>query len=470
MTASSTDSPDTRSTSGSKEKEADGLPTPRRYWAALALLLAITVVVLDSSMANVALPSIARSLSIDAGQVVWVAMAYNLTVVVFLLPLSAVAERIGFKRMYVVGMLLFVLASIAAALSTSLVSLVAARIGQAVASAMLMGMFGGIVRNIYPLGKLAAGISVNAMVVGLMSVLGPSIGAFILEIASWPWIFWVVVPFCLGSLALARFLPEVPRVVARFDWLACVLSMLVFGLSILGLDLIVKQPLIAISCLVVAFGTGWVLLRRSRCQTAPLVPVDLLRIVTIRFAVGASFFSFSAQMSAFVALPFYFQSVFGHSYSQVGLLLGAWAVGVGAMAPVAGFMSGRFPVAILCALGAGCMAVGMSAVLAFPTTVPFAWLLTAMLLGGVGFGFFQTPNNRALLSGAPRRRSGAAGGLQALTRVLGQGFGTALVSVAFNLTLAYGPAAAVGVSIVCALTALAINIRRHLNPAPDADV
>jgi DHA2 family multidrug resistance protein-like MFS transporter len=186
--------------------------------------------------------------------------------------------------------------------------------------------------------------------------------------------------------------------------------------------------------------------------------------------VGASFFSFSAQMSAFVALPFYFQSVFNHSYSQVGFLLGAWAIGVGAMAPVAGFMSGRFPVAIMCGLGAAGMALGMGTVLALPVTVPFGWLLAAMLLGGVGFGFFQTPNNRALLSGAPRKRSGAAGGLQAITRVLGQGFGTALVSVAFNLSSASGPAAAVGVSIVCALTALAINVRRHLNPAPDADL
>jgi DHA2 family multidrug resistance protein-like MFS transporter len=456
--------------SAGKAVDTDGLQTPRRYWAALALLLAIAVVVLDASMANVALPSIARSLSIDAGQVVWVAMSYNLAVVVSLLPLSAVAERIGFKRMYVVGMLVFMLASIAAALSTSLTSLVAARIGQAVASSMLMGMFGGLVRNIYPINKLAAGISVNAMVVGLMSVLGPSIGAFILEIAAWPWIFWVVVPFCVGSLALVRFLPDVPRLAARFDGLACVLSMIVFGLSILGLDLIVKKPLTAVLCLMVVAGTGWILLRRSRTQTTPLVPVDLLRIVNIRFAVGASFFSFSAQMSAFVALPFYFQSVFNHSYSQVGFLLGAWAIGVGAMAPVAGFMSGRFPVAIMCGLGAAGMALGMGTVLALPVTVPFGWLLAAMLLGGVGFGFFQTPNNRALLSGAPRKRSGAAGGLQAITRVLGQGFGTALVSVAFNLSSASGPAAAVGVSIVCALTALAINVRRHLNPAPDADL
>jgi DHA2 family multidrug resistance protein-like MFS transporter len=466
MTAPRTDA------SGSRKGEADtdGLKTPRRYWATAALLLAIAVVVLDSSMANVALPSMARSLNIDAGQVVWVAMSYNLAVVVSLLPLSGVAERIGFSRMYVIGMLLFMVASIGAALSSSLFTLVVARIGQAIASSMLMGMFGGLVRNIYPMNKLGAGISLNAMTVGLMSVLGPSVGAFILEISSWPWIFWVVVPFCLGSVALARFLPEVPRLSVRFDGLACVLSMLVFGLGILGLDMIIRQPVWAVLCFGVVAAAGWLLLHRSRGQPAPLVPVDLLRVMNIRYAVGASFFSFSAQMAAFVALPFYFQNVLGFSYSQVGLLLGAWAVGVGAMAPVAGYMSGRFPVAVLCALGAGGMALGIGAVLLMPASWPFAALMAATLLGGIGFGFFQTPNNRALLSGAPRHRSGAAGGLQAITRVLGQGFGTALVSVAFNASHSFGATLAVAVSIVCALTALGINVRRYLNPAPDSDL
>lgn len=441
---------------------------PRRLWAGLTLLVAISVTVLDASMANVALPSIARSLSVEAGQVVWVVMAYNLVVVVSLLPLSAMAERVGFRRMYVAGMALLALASVGAAFSNSLTTLIVARVFQGLASSMLMCLFGGLVRNIYPLAKLGLGIGLNAVTVGFMSVLGPSMGAFILELASWSWVFLVVVPFCVVSLTGVRFLPEVPRASERFDWTACLLSMVVFGLSLIGLDILVKFPQWALACFVLVILSGIVLLRRSVQQTAPLLPVDLLRRVPVAYAVGASFFTFAAQMSAFVALPFYFQRVLNYSYADVGILLGFWAVGVVSMAPLAGILLRYFSIATLCFVGSGGMALGMTVVLFLPLDSAFAWLCTAMLVGGLGFGFFQTPNNRALLAGAPRHRSGAAGGLQSITRVFGQGFGTALVSVVFTLSAAFGPAAGVLVSITCALIATGINIHRTFNPAPDA--
>lgn len=448
--------------------DTDGLEQPRRFWAAVTLLLAIAVTVLDSSMANVALPSIARSLGVDPAQVVWVVMAYNLVVVVSLLPLSAVAERIGFKRMYAAGMILLMISSAAAAFSSSLTFLILARVFQGLASSMLMCLSGGLVRNIYPLRKLSQGISFNAITVGVTAVLGPSLGAFILQLASWPWIFWVVIPFGALSLLGVRYLPDVPRSSnERFDWIACGLSVLVFGLSLIGLDILVKLPGWSLACFVVVGVAGMLLLRRSVQQTAPLLPIDLLRRIPVAYAVGASFFSFAAQMSAFVSLPFYFQSVRHYAYADVGVLLGAWAVGVAVMAPLSSYLIRYFSIATLCAMGAGCMAVGISTVLSLPLSVDFLWLMAAMLLGGIGFGFFQTPNNRALLTGAPKHRSGAAGGLQSITRVFGQGFGTALVSVVFTLAAAFGPTAGVMVAIACAVIATLINIHRFFNPVPD---
>jgi len=105
-----------------------------------------------------------------------------------------------------------------------------------------------------------------------------------------------------------------------------------------------------------------------------------------------------------------------------------------------------------------------------PGDTAFLWLIVAMLLGGVGFGFFQTPNNKALLAGAPRHRSGAAGGMQATTRVFGQSFGTALVAVAFNVSESNGAILGVWVAIVCALVAVTINVVRYLNPAVDLEL
>ncbi|MEO6959703.1 MAG: MFS transporter [Burkholderiaceae bacterium] len=448
---------------------ADGLEGSERHWAVVTLMAALAVTVLDSSVANVALPTIARDLAINPSAVVWVVIAYSLTIVVFLLPFSAVAERIGFRRMFALGITVFMLASLGCALSTSLASLISARVIQGLGASMLMCLFGGLVRNIYSSRDLGFGISLNAMMVGLMSVLGPSIGAFILGIATWPWIFAINVPVCLLVYFGIRFLPDVPRSKARFDWIACALSMVFFGLSVIGLDALAREPLRAALCLVAAGVAGIVLVRRSRDQTAPLVPIDLLRIKPVAFAVGASAFSFAAQMSAFVALPFYFLKVMGHSYFEVGILLGSWSAGVMLMAPLAAYMSNRYPVAILCAIGAFGMICGLSWVIVLPLGANMLWIMVAMLMGGVGFGFFQTPNNRAMLGGAPRIRSGAAGGLQATTRVFGQSFGTALVAIAFSFSATHGALLGVLVAILCALTALTINIVRHFNPAVDPE-
>ncbi|NYT65401.1 MFS transporter [Alcaligenaceae bacterium] len=448
----------------------DGLPTPQRYWAALVLRLAITVVVLDSTMSNVALPAIASGLGIDPAAVIWVAIAYNLTVVVSLLPLSAVAERIGFQRLFIAGITLFMVASVGAALSGSLLTLMLSRIAQGFGSAMLMCLFGGLVRNIYPLKKLGMGISVNAMVVGLMAVIGPAAGAFILQIAAWQWIFIVNVPICLLTYIGVRYLPEIPRTATRFDWAAAALGVPAFGLAIVGLESLVRDPVMAILCLLIAGLAAWALLYRSRTQVSPLVPLDLMRVVSIRFAVGASAFSFAAQMSAFVALPFYFHRSLNYSYGDIGILLGAWSIGVAVMAPVAGVLSGRFSIAVLCGIGAGSMAAGLVWLMLISSDTAFIWLFVAMMLSGVGFGFFQTPNNRALLAGVPRQRSGAAGGLQATTRVFGQSFGTALVGLSFGISQDYGPMLGIGVAVVCALAAVAINVIRYLNPASDPEL
>ncbi|HCN71366.1 MAG TPA: MFS transporter, partial [Pusillimonas sp.] len=136
-------------------------------------------------------------------------------------------------------------------------------------------------------------------------------------------------------------------------------------------------------------------------------------------------------------------------------------------APIAGWMSDRYRVAILCIIGASLTAAGLIWTVLMPLDSAHYALLAPMVLAGIGVGFFQSPNNRAMLAGAPRRRSGAAGGLQATTRVLGQSVGTALAAIAFQLGGDQGPVVSISVSIICALLAVAINVIRHLNPTPD---
>lgn len=457
----------TRSSTSSIADLPDGLPKPRRYYAAATLLAAIAITVLDASMSNVALPTIAAEMAIPAAAVVWVAIAYSLTIVMTLLPLSAIAERIGLGRMFAAGTTVFLLASLGAAFSQDFITLILARIAQGLGSSMLMCLFGGLVRNIYPLRRLAMGLSLNAMTVSLTAVLGPSLGAFILDLASWRWMFFINVPICFLTWFGIRYLPAVPRNSRPFDWFACFLSLPVFGLSILGLDLLAGQPLWGVLCLSVAALCGYVLIKRSLQQVAPIVPVDLLRITPVAYAVGASAFSFAAQMATVVALPFFFQRVMDFTYTQIGVMLGIWSLGVGVMAPISAWLSGRYSIAIMCAIGAACMALGTGSLLLYDAHTALGWVMLSMGVGGFGFGLFQTPNNRALLAGVPRQRSAAAGGMQATTRVYGQSFGTALVALAFAFGQEHGPALGVLVATLCAIGSLVINIARHRNPASD---
>jgi len=438
----------------------EGLPWPRRLWAMVTLMTGLTLAVLDATIAHVALPTIARDLNTTPAAAIWIANAYNLAVVTLLLPLSAVAERIGFRRMFTIGLTLFTVASLLCALSTTLTELTAARVLQGMGAAAITSLIGGFVRNIFPLSKLGMGMSVNATTVAISAVIGPNIGSAILSVSSWPWIFAVNVPIGIVALIGVRHLPDVPKNNVRFDGLSAVLCMVALGSFIIAVDFLGQSPARSLPLFVLAFLCAVFLIRRARNQTAPLVPVDLLRIPTIAFAACASVCTFAAQMASYVSLPFYFQGVMGRPYLEIGLLMGAWPFGTAMVATLAGRVSDKYSAAVLSGLGAATMVAGLVSLILLPHDASNTWIMGAMFASGVGFGFFQTPNNRAMLSSAPRSRSGAAGGMQATLRVFGQSFGTALVAIAFSLPVTYGPTLALIFASACAALAVAVNCVR----------
>lgn len=439
----------------------DGLPAPRRYWAGLTILLGIGICVLDAAMVNVALPTIAQALQIDAATAVWVVNAYGLTVVVTLLPFASMAERVGFKRLFRYGLIGFLAGAIGSALAPDISVLIFARIVQGLGSSAIMCLFGGLMRHVYPVKLLSRGIAINAMNVAVNSVLGPTLGSTLLAFADWRWIFVVLTPWVMLIAYTMRHLPDVQRVSAPFDYRAALLSAVAIGLFILGLDYLASYTVYALMSIAASLALAVWLVRMASTQTTPLVPVDLLRIDPVRSAITASVFSFAAQMATFVSLPFYLQVVHGHDPMTVGLLMAGWPLGAAVMALVAGRLADRVPVSILCGLGALAMTCSSVAVILVPQSAGFYALMAAMVLGGVGFGFFQTPNNRALLGNAPRERAGAIGGLQALTRVFGQTVGAALVAAAFTASQASGATLGLLAGAVFALFALLVNVRRY---------
>lgn len=412
-------------------------------------------------MVNVALPTIAQALKIEAATAVWVVNAYQLTVVMTLLPFSSVAERIGFKRLFAIGLIGFWIGAVGSALAPTIEVLLLTRILQGLGAASIMCLFGGLMRHIYPAKILSRGIAINAMNVAVNSVLGPTIGSALLSFADWRWIFVVLTPLIAATGYIMRHLPDVERVPGAFDYRSALLSAVTIGLFILGLDYLASYPALAIAAIAASLFLMVGLMRWSSSQPAPLVPVDLLKIAPIRSATAASICSFAAQMSTFVSLPFYLQLVYGHDPMTVGLLMASWPLGAAVMALLAGRLADRIAVSVLCALGALAMMSSMLAIILLPTSTQLPGLMAAMALGGVGFGFFQTPNNRALLGSSPRERAGAIGGLQALNRVFGQTIGAALVATSFAASQSNGPTLGLVVGASFSMLALLVNVRRY---------
>lgn len=442
--------------------DADGLPPPQRYWAIAAVALGITMAVLDSSIANVALPTIARDLNAAAADSIWVVNAYQLVITMLMLPLAALGEIVGYRRVYRVGLVVFTLASLGCALSDSLVSLSAARVLQGVGAAGMLSVNSALVRFIYPSHLLGRGIGINAFVVALSAAAGPTVAAGILSVASWPWLFAVNVPIGIATLAAARMLPRTPRSGRRFDLPSALLNALFFGLLIIGIDSVGHsgRPLYAVLAFAGAALSGVVLVMRQLPQTSPLLPVDLLRIPIFALSIATSVCSFAAQMLAYVSIPFYFQDLLGRSEVATGLLMTPWPLAAAAVAPIAGRLADRHSAGILGALGLVIFAAGLGLLALLPAVPGDADIVWRMMLCGAGFGLFQSPNNRAIITSAPRDRSGGASGMLGTARLLGQTVGAALVALMFSLFGGRATIWALGLAAGIALLAAAVSYTR----------
>ncbi|RZL58520.1 MAG: MFS transporter [Variovorax sp.] len=482
MTASSAITP---GTDPAERPPVDGLPPPQRYWAMAVMILGISVAVLDGTIVNLALPNIARELAASPAHAIWVVNAYQIAVLVLLLPLASLGDRVGYRRVYLLGMVLFTVSSLAAVLSNSLGTLIAARAFQGLGAAGIMSVNAALVRLIYPSASLGRGMAINSMVVATASVAGPSVAAAILSVASWPWLFAINVPLGIAVLALGRralpFNLLARTGTGRFTWFDVLLNILMFALVFLGADgLGVREaaaqggtppaaPLGAWAMLAAGVGIGVFYLRRQLTLTVPLFPVDLMRIPVFALSMGTSVAAFCAQMLSYIALPFLLLDVYGRTHLQAGLLITAWPLAIVVVAPIAGRLIGRYPDGLLGGIGLGLLATGLAllaALPAAPSNLDIAW---RMALCGAGFGLFQSPNNHTIVTAPPKHRSGAASGMLGTARLTGQTLGAVIVAAVFSVWNPHqgrGPLIALVVAAVFAAAAgVFSSLRLRVVPA-----
>lgn len=236
----------------------------------------------------------------------------------------------------------------------------------------------------------------------------------------------------------------------KLDLVSVALNAGTFGPLVLGVDLLVAQPWLGGALLALAAMSLVVLIRREIPRQAPLIPLDLLRDGSFRISVIASVCCFGGQMASYVALPFYLQHGLGLDAFTTGLYMTPWPLTVAFAGPLSGRLADRVSTGWLCAAGGVCLASGLALASLWPLHGNLLPLVLFTMLSGLGFGFFQVPNNRNMFLSAPRERSGAAGGMQGTARLVGQTAGAVIMTLLFSLASAEA-APRIGLAIAAGL-------------------
>jgi MFS transporter, DHA2 family, multidrug resistance protein len=420
----------------------DGLPTPRRYLAILAISFGTALAVIDGSVVTVALPTLAHDLGVHSSTAVLVVTVYQLVLVMTLLPFSALGTRIGLRRLYQYGQLAFLVATILCFFARSLSFLLVVRAIQALGAAASLSVSSALIRSTYPARQLGRGLGIGNVIVSSGVAIAPTLGGLVLSVASWPWIFAAASPLALLSLLLGR--RALPEPIARddpYDVLAAVLCALTFGLIIAGLESAVHggSPLIAVPAVGAGVAIAVVFVRRELESKIPILPVDLLMRPVVGLSALSGLFVFIASMTVMLSLPFRLQQQYGFAPGEVGAMITPWPLAILVIGPTAGLLSDRFPAGILGGIGMAIATAGLLLLAFLPAHVSHFDMIWRMALAGAGFALFIAPNARLIIHSAPHERAASAGGLISTTRLTGQTLGATLLAALLSVGVGTGP-------------------------------
>ncbi|MCQ2228796.1 MAG: MFS transporter [Bacteroidales bacterium] len=443
----------------------DGLPMPRRVYSIVAITLGLFSSMMNSTIANVALPTIGANLCITEADSIWIINVYQIATLIFLLPFSSLGEIYSYKKVLLSGLVIFTSASFFCAFSTSFMMLIGFRILQGFGSAAMVSVNMSLIRLTYPKRFLGQGIGLNSTFVAISSVAGPAIASAVMSFTTWQWLFALNVP--LGALAVVFgvwALPENP-VRARnraFPKLDAVLNGLFFGSFLLSFEAVTHSfPMwMTVTLFTLVLILGIIYIPRQLRQEAPLLPFDLIRVPVFGISVVASITSFVAQMTTITALPFYLQHQMGYTPSEAGVLFMAWPLVIMCTAPLSGFLMRKIHAGILGGFGQLLIIIGLVLLATVPADASAPGIFLRIMLCGAGFGLFQSPNNSIIMSVAPPSRTGSASGMLATSRLIGQTTGAMLVALMFNLFGADGPRYAIGGAAAVAAVACLLSLSR----------
>lgn len=387
------------------------------------------------SAINVALPSIGTEFAMGAVELSWVALAFMLSSAVCLVPFGRVADIVGRKKIFLLGMTLFALSSLGCGLAGSATALIAFRALQGVGGAMIFGTGLAILSSVYPPGERGRVIGLNASAVYVGLSAGPFVGGMLTRHWGWPSVFLITVPIGLAATVIAwRGLQGewsgTPG--GRFDFVGAALYALALMTLMGGLSMLPAAGGVALIAVAVVAGgifAGW-----ERRAAHPVLDVQLLaRNIVFARSNLAAFINYSASFAATFLLSLYLQYLRGLDPGETGLILLTPSVLMAVLSPFAGWLSDRLEPRIVASVGMVLTFAGLVwfCFLRFDTPLPS--VIVALVVFGTGFGLFSSPNTNAVMSSVTKAQYGVASATLGTMRLLGQmvSMGVAAAILAF---------------------------------------
>ena len=410
----------------------------RNPWLALLVLcMGFFMILLDTTIVNIAIPSIIDGLKATLDQILWVLNAYILVYAVLLITASRLGDRYGQRNLFVAGLVVFTLASALCGLAQDSNQLIAGRVIQGVGGALLTPQTLAVISVMFPPERRGAAMGVWGAVAGLAAVTGPTLGGFIVTNFDWRWIFYVNVPVGVAAIVLTFFFIPDLRPGRQHGWdlpgillSTASLFLIVFGLiegqrynwgTVTGF---VSIPLILIAGAVLL--VGFVLWERSAKE--PLVPLELFKnrnFAILNWVTAAMSFG---MLGLFLPLTIYLQSVVGLTAFQAGLIFIPMSITSMVVAPNAGRLTDRIGGKYILLTGLALFAVGMAGI-DFSAGLDSNWLtfLPWLIVSGFGMGCIFAPATTVAMRNIPQHQVGAASGVFNTTRQLGGAIGSSVV-------------------------------------------
>jgi DHA2 family multidrug resistance protein-like MFS transporter len=429
----------------------EGLPGRERARVMAAVMTTTLMGVFDGTMIGIALPAMQSAMQIPANVAVWFANGYLLSAAMTLAIFAALATRVGYRPVFLAGLAIFTLTSIGCALARTPELLIGMRILQGIGGAATLSIAPAILRSVFPGRLLGRILGLHALLIACSSAIGPVLGGAILDTFSWQWLFAInIIP---GSIALLLAFRSLPRKTSSasvpFDAAGAVLSATFLGAAVMA-----ANSLASAGWGILALASGLTFIWHIRRVRNPLLPPVIFRNSRFTLAALTSLASFVSQGITFIALPFLFQSAYGFSPVASALLFTPWPIGIVLVAPHAGRWADSLSAPLISTLGLMIFVLGLILLATLPAS-PAAWdICLRSLVCGVGFGCFQSPNNREMLSNVSREYSSYGSGVLSIARTFGQCLGAAVVGV----LLAVAPQAAVHLALWIAVAASATAV------------